>query len=133
MTLRDIGEWFSSIWARILSDFNIALNSSPLDWPIWILLGLVFVVVPGYFAFMKYMVEDYRRNSGEATIWTVLGAGIGAILTTLVTLDAYFTMKVFGGTPRFIMFMRICYPFMTIFFVTYFILVYRHWLRQKKG
>lgn len=133
MTLRDIGEWTSGLWDRIISDLGIALISSPLDWPLWIILTLIFVVVPVFLSFLGHIIADHHRNSGKATMWSVLGAGVGAFLTTLVTLDAYFTMIIFDGPPRFIAFLRVCYPFMAAFFVTFFILVLQDWLRQRKS
>ena len=132
MTLRDIGGWLSGLWERVISDLGIAVTSSPLDWPLWTILALIFVVVPVFLSVLTYMVADYQRNSGDVTMWSVFGAGIGAFLTTLVTLDAYFTMLIFNGPPKFITFLRVCYPFMATFFVTFFILVLQDWLRQRK-
>lgn len=132
MTLRDIGGWLSGLWDRIISDLSEALTTSPLDWPLWIILALIFVVVPVFLGVLGHMIADHHRNSGKATIWSVLGTGIGALVTILVTLDAYFTMMIFDGPPKFIVFIRVCYPFMATFFVTFFILVLQDWLRQCK-
>jgi hypothetical protein len=133
MTLRDIGGWLSGLWDRIISDLGIALTSSPLDWPLWTILALTFVVVPVFLGFLGHMIADHHRNSVKATMWSVLGAGIGALLTTLVTLDAYFTMMIFDGPAKLIAFLRVCYPFIATFFVTFFILVLQDWLRQRKS
>lgn len=132
MTLRDIGEWLSGLWERIISDLGIAFISSPLDWPLWIIITLVFVIVPAFLSFLGHIISDHHRNSGKATMWSVLGAGVGVFLTTLVTLDAYFMMIIFDGPPRLIAFLRMFYPFMTVFFATYFILVLQDWFRQRK-
>jgi hypothetical protein len=53
------------------------------------------------------MIADHHQNSGKATMWSVFGADIGALPTTLVTLDAYFTMTIFDGPPKFIAFLRL--------------------------
>lgn len=133
MTLRDIGGWLSDLWDRIISDLGIALTSSPLDWPLWTILALIFVVVPVFLGTLGHMIADHHRNSGKATMWSVLGAGIGALLTILVTLDAYFTMTIFDGPPKFIAFLRLFYPFMATLFVTYFMLALQDWLRQRES
>jgi hypothetical protein len=133
MTLRDIGDWLSSLWGWVLSDLGKTMTSSPLDWPLWTILAIIFVIVPGFLSFLGYLIADHRRNSGKATLWSVLGTGLGAILTTVVTLDAYFTMMIFDGPQNFIIFLRVCYPFMAAFFVTFFILVLQDWVRQRKS
>ena len=49
MKLRDFGSWVGGMWDQIVSDLEIVVTSSPLEWPIWVFFAgfvLVFVIAP---------------------------------------------------------------------------------------
>lgn len=119
MTLRDFGAWIGRVWDRIISDLEIVVTSSPLDWPIWVFfagLFLIFIVIPMAIGKILYEARVYLRDEPPMGLGWCIGFTVGTALCALVVMDLYVFQSIYEDPESEPLFLYIGYPIMTTVF-----------------
>lgn len=92
MTLRDIHEWGGDVFDAAVTDVMSLGTSSPLDWPLWIIVPLALIM----FAILKTTFTTIREEENNpelaaadgfwGSIWAAL---IGCLAMLAISLSAF--------------------------------------------
>ena len=128
MTLRDFGSWVGRMWDRIVSDLEIVVTSSPLDWPIWVFFAgfvLVFVIAPLVARKVLYEFRLYNKDEPSMGLGWCIGFTLLAAFFALGVMDLYVFQSMHEDPENETILFYIGSPILTIFFGFFAIVEWR--------
>ena len=125
MTLRDIGKSFSGLWQAIQDDVRTVFSENILDWPIWVLVVAVLLLVGIVAPSLSTVKREEESANIDDGIWGSIWAALIGLLAMSYLIFAAFTER--HGLQSWVGFIGlISWPI----FGYSFLLKLRHWLRK---
>lgn len=121
MTLRDLGIWSRDLWRSVQDGFQVVATQSFWDWPLWISIPIVIVILVGVPALIRAGIKEGGEGEPES-IRATLAFGVLAVVSALATFDLWVSQTIFQEGDENVGWLRIGYPIMTTFFGGYFMI-----------